>query len=163
MPRCALIAASALVAASLFVPPDRGAAAQSGNTRAGLCAADETILFHCRIGNQFGALCGRRIPVTRVRYLFGQRDRIEYSSPADTRFWWMPGSGMDVRFRDGEDEYSIYRATVTRMSADGRYEDNPVEGVRVMRGERLFANYRCSREAHSAGPFQAYMPEGEAE
>jgi hypothetical protein len=161
----ALFLVPALAGLVAALPAGHGGAAESVRKggRASLCEANEAVLFQCRRGNRLAALCGRRTPATQVRYLFGRPGRIEYSSPAGARFWWTPGGGMDVRFRDGDDEYSIYRGTGGRRSADGRYEDVAIDGVRVMRGDRLVSDWRCAGEAHTGGPFQAYMPEGREE
>ena len=160
-----LVAAGALAALSASLPAGPGdeAAAQK-SASAGLCAADETMLFQCRMGNRIAALCGRRTPTRQVRYLSGRPGQIDYASPADARFRWRPDEGpMTVRFRDGEDEYTIYRDRGSRLAADGRYEDEAIDGVRVMRGERLVSHRRCAGEARTGGPFQDYMDEGELE
>jgi hypothetical protein len=160
-----LLAVPALAAGAALWPAGNGgmaeAAAQKGQP-ASLCEPDETVVFECRTGNQLAALCGRRAPARQLRYLFGRPGQIEYASPPDTRFRSEPGlRTIDIRFRDGQDEYSIYRTTVTGFSADGRYEPASIDGVRVMRGEQLISDRRCAGEARSRGALEDYTPQGE--
>ncbi len=149
-----------------FLAQDPGAAAaQSGNTRASLCAADETILFQCRTGMKLVSLCGRRTPAPGARLLYGTSARLDYASSPDAVFsWTQNGRDLDIRVRDGEREHWLYSSgTGGGMDADGRLTSHFTEGLMLDRGRTWPVDHRCAGEATRNGRVQDFMPEGEAE
>lgn len=168
MGRGALLAASALAAAPLFLAPGPGAAADAVQARpaaATLCAAGETILFQCRTGLKLVSLCGRRTPVPAARLLYGNPGRFDYASSPGAAFSWMQTAGdISVRILDGEREHWLYsNGSGSGMDSDGRLGSHRTDGFMLDRGRGWPVDHRCAGEATQNGRLRDFMPEAEAE
>ena len=167
MGRAVLLAASALVAAPLFVAPGPGTAAPPAYDAPGsLCARGEEVIFHCGVGRKMVSVCGGRRPAPHAQYRFGTPGDIELAFPGPgqsglsyAREMYSGGGALQIRFSNGGYDYAVYSRTV-RTGFSGRNNPRFSDGILIRRGGRLVANLSCTTELRSDAQPDEFMPEG---
>lgn len=142
--------------ASADADESEAAPAQSSAPGTGLCAADEPVLFSCRVRTgKTASVCGaagtggQRFAQYRYGRL-GETPELTFPvTPADGQiaFATVPYSGGgegQLMFRRGDVQYVVYSRTIrTRFDGEGNDPVNE-DGVAVMRGEELVSRLACT-------------------
>lgn len=165
-----VVPALALLSAPMLIAPEAEAvAAQAGTARGGLCAPGEVVIFQCGIGRKTVSVCGGRTPAPHAQYRFGRPGNVELAYPragqsgglSYARAMYSGGGELQIRFRNGGLDYTVYSRTVrTGFGDDGLNHPQFSDGVTVRRGNRVISNRACTTEIRADGQPEDFMPEG---
>lgn len=155
---------------SSLAEPAPSANLQSASSRGGLCRADETPLFQCRVGRRHVALCARRAAKgLHVQYRYGRPGRIELAFPEHgraglswARHGYSGGGELQVNADHGGHRYVLYSRTV-RTRFDGNNDPAFSAGLAVVRGNRILSDRICSDTDEgwsSEADVEAWLPQG---
>ena len=117
-----------------------------------LCAADETVLFSCRMARKMVSLCQSNAAPQALRYRFGTAIRLELVYPekkARGAFYQssstlIGGGEMRIEFDRSPFTYQVF-SRVSRGEADGEGRREPVfeDGLRIARAGKPQSDKLC--------------------